>query len=83
MSSDLVEVLVPIPLMEKFSYLPPKNNTSPLKQGARVLIPFGRRTLVGVIWGLTKKDAIDKRKYKYIKEVLDETPLLEASSINY
>ena len=82
MSSDLVEVLVPVPLMEKFSYLPPKNNTSPLKQGARVLIPFGRRTLVGVIWGLTKKDSRDKRKYKHIKEVLDEKPLLDASSIN-
>ena len=82
MSEDLVEVLVPIPLMEKFSYLPPKNNTSSLKQGSRVLIPFGRRTLVGVIWGFVKKDPSDKRKYKYIKDVLDESPLLDANSIS-
>ena len=82
MSEDLVEVLVPIPLMEKFSYLPPKNNTSSLKQGSRVLIPFGRRTLVGVIWGFIKKDPLDKRKYKYIKDVLDESPLLDANSIS-
>ena len=82
MSEDLVEVLVPIPLMEKFSYLPPKNNTSSLKQGSRVLIPFGRRTLVGVIWGFVKKDPFDKRKYKYIKDVLDESPLLDANSIS-
>ena len=82
MSEDLVEVLVPIPLMEKFSYLPPKNNTSSLKQGSRVLIPFGRRTLVGVIWGFIKKDPFDKRKYKYIKDVLDESPLLDANSIS-
>ena len=32
MSLDLVEVLIPIPLMEKFSYLPPKNNSNLLKK---------------------------------------------------
>ena len=80
MSSDLVEVLVPIPLMEKFSYLPPKSNT-PLKQGARVLIPFGRRTLVGVVWGFIQKESSDNRKYKHIQNVLDESPLLDANSI--
>lgn len=82
MSSDLVEVLVPIPLMEKFSYLPPKNNTSLLKQGSRVLIPFGKRTLVGVVWSFSKKDPTDKRKYRHIVEVLDEAPLLDTHSIN-
>ena len=82
MSSDLVEVLVPIPLIEKFSYLPPKNNTSLLKQGSRVLIPFGKRTLVGVVWSFSKKDSTDKRKYRHIVEVLDEAPLLDAHSIN-
>ena len=80
MSSDLVEVLVPIPLMGKFSYLPPKSNT-PLKQGARVLIPFGRRTLVGVVWGFIQKESSDNRKYKHIQNVLDESPLLDANSI--
>ena len=80
MSEDLVEVLVPIPLMEKFSYLPPKSNR-PLKQGARVLIPFGRRTLVGVVWGFIQKESSDNRKYKHIQNVLDESPLLDANSI--
>ena len=82
MNSDLIEVLVPIPLMEKFSYLPPKNSTVSLKQGARVLVPFGRRTLVGVIWSFSKKDSSDHRKYKHIKEVLDARPLLDSNSID-
>ena len=82
MNSELIEVLVPVPLMGKFSYLAPKNNTSPLKVGSRVIIPFGKRTLVGVIWGFNKKDSLDKRKYRHIKEVLDETPLLNAYSMN-
>ncbi len=82
MSLDLVEVLIPIPLMEKFSYLPPKNNSNLLKQGSRVLVPFGKRTLVGVVWSFSERDKSSNRKYKYIKEILDEVPLLDSNSIN-
>ena len=82
MNSDLVEVLVPIPLMERFSYLPPKNKGFPLKKGSRVLVPFGKRQLVGVIWGFGKQEVSDKRKYKHITEVLDQSPLLDATSLS-
>ena len=82
MSLDLVEVLIPIPLMEKFSYLPPKNNSNLLKQGSRVLVPFGKRTLVGVVWSFSDRDKSLKRKFKHIKEVLDEVPLLDTNSIH-
>ena len=82
MSLDLVEVLIPIPLMEKFSYLPPKNNSNLLKQGSRVLVPFGKRTLVGVVWSFSDRDKSLKRKYNHIKEVLDEVPLLDTNSIH-
>ena len=82
MSLDLVEVLIPIPLMEKFSYLPPKNNSNLLKQGSRVLVPFGKRTLVGVVWSFSERDKSSNRKYKNIKEILDEVPLLDSNSIN-
>ena len=82
MNSDLIEVLVPVPLMGRFSYLPPKKTDFPLKKGSRVLVPFGKRQLVGVIWGLTEKEESDKRKYKRITEVLDQSPLLDDTSIN-
>ena len=82
MDKDLVEVLIPIPLMEKFSYFPPKNRFNQLKKGSRVLVPFGNRLMVGVVWGFNKKSNLDKRKYKYIREVLDRTPLLNATSMS-
>ena len=82
MNSQLIEVLVPIPLMEKFSYLAPKDDQAPLKQGSRVLVPFGRRTLVGIIWNFSKKDSSDPRKYKHIIKVLDDRPLLDSHSID-
>ena len=82
MNSQLIEVLVPIPLMEKFSYLAPKDDQAPLKQGSRVLVPFGRRTLVGIIWNFSKKDSSDPRKYKHIIKVLDDRPLLDSHSMD-
>ena len=82
MAEELVDVLVPIPLLEKFSYLPPKNSKYPIKQGSRVLIPFGNRTLVGVIWGKRLQGSADKRKHKRIKEVLDAIPLLSSNAMN-
>ena len=82
MAEELVDVLVPIPLLEKFSYLPPKNSKYPIKQGSRVLIPFGNRMLVGVIWGKRLQVSADKRKYKRIKEVLDAVPLLSSNAMN-
>ena len=77
MSDNLIEVLVPIPLLEKFSYLLPKHIKSSLPlPGSRVLVPFGRRTLVGIVWKKNSSPNLKIKKYKYIKEVIDNEPLL-------
>ena len=55
MSIEQVEVLVPIPILEKFSYLlPAQFQDDPPGPGSRVLVPFGRRNLVGVVWDVKK-----------------------------
>jgi primosomal protein N' (replication factor Y) len=78
MSADLIEVLVPIPLLERFSYLLPKHlQQDPPMPGTRVLVPFGRRTLVGVVWKINVENDAKGRKYKRIKEVIDDEPLLK------
>ena len=77
MSDNLIEVLVPIPLLEKFSYLLPKHIKASLPlPGSRVLVPFGRRTLVGVVWKTNSPPNLKIKKYKYIKEIIDDEPLL-------
>ena len=82
MSNNLIEVLVPIPLLEKFSYLLPKElKSNPPKPGSRVMVPFGKRTLVGVVWKTNTKKVSTPRKYKYIKEILDSEPLLDKDSL--
>ena len=81
MASELIDVLVPIPVLEKFSYLPAKGSRVLPKPGSRVLIPFGRRTLVGIVGKISKLDKSDKRKYKHIKEILDDSPLLDTNAL--
>ncbi len=82
MSIEQVEVLVPIPILEKFSYLlPTQFKDSPPRPGSRVIVPFGNRNLVGVVWHVGKNSAVKGRKLKYVKEVLDQNPLLDKESL--
>ncbi len=82
MSVKQVEVLVPIPILEKFSYLlPAQFKDKPPRPGSRVIVPFGNRNLVGVVWHVGKNSAVKVRKLKYVKEVLDQTPLLDKESL--
>ena len=82
MSLQQVEVLVPIPIIEKFSYLlPPQFKDNPPKRGSRVIVPFGNRNLVGVVWSVKKNITAKGRKLKNIKEVLDHKPLLDKESL--
>ena len=82
MSIEQVEVLVPIPILEKFSYLlPVQFQDNPPRPGSRVIVPFGNRNLVGVVWSVGKHSAIKGRKLKYVREVLDQKPLLDKESL--
>ncbi|SVB96985.1 uncharacterized protein METZ01_LOCUS249839, partial [marine metagenome] len=76
MTKELVEVLVPIPLQGKFSYkIPSRLKKEDLQPGVRVEVPFGKRTLIGIVWG---KDLNSDKTigYKNVIKVLDKTPLI-------
>jgi len=70
-------VAVPTPIYGTFDYLPAKNiPTEGHTQGKRVLVPFGRRELVGIITGNKKNSPTPPGKLKQIIQLLDETPTL-------
>ncbi len=75
--SRLVEVAVPLPLQEAFVYSVPAALDAHLHAGARVQVPFGRRSLVGYAVGFPASSSLDK--LKPIAAVLDEPPLLTAT----
>ena len=70
----VVRVALPVPLRQHFDYL---IATEPQPQvGCRVLVPFGSRKLVGVIWQVAPDDQFDSSKLKAVLKLLDSTPVL-------
>jgi len=66
----VVQVAVPVPLRRHFDYI----SDTALAPGTRVLVPFGRQKLVGVVISTAPQSG--KHKLKSIARVLDQTPSL-------
>jgi len=75
-------VAVPSPLRRLFDYLPPDQHSSPLAPGLRVIVPFGRRRLVGVLVSQSGTSTVPPGRLKPIIEVLDRTPIVCPSLLN-
>ena len=78
MSERYVQIAVPVPLHRLFTYrLPPDLRAEP---GMRVRVPFGRRSVVGVVVSEPSAEppsGIAPTKVKAIGALLDETPSLD------
>ena len=72
-----IQVVVPVPLAQHFDYWAPSN--APLQPGMRVEVPFGSRTLVGLIWQVDQAPSGLTERIRPIQRVLDKTPLLDPS----
>lgn len=77
----IYHVAIPSPLRRLFDYLSPEQlqNSSCskiLQPGIRVFVPFGKRELVGIIVGNSKKSSIAISRLKPIKSIIDTKPLI-------
>lgn len=73
-----LQVLLPLPLAGAFDYVCPEN-ISPPACGSFVRVPFGARTMTGVVWESAEKSEIDESKLKDIRAVCD-LPVLSSSN---
>lgn len=75
-----VEVALPIPIRKNFTYRLPEDFANLVKIGARVLVPFGKRTLTGYAIGfpaeLKASLELDETAIKDVIELVDEEPLV-------
>lgn len=77
-----IQVAVPSPLRQTFDYTPPAGcDRTLLKPGARVLVPFGKRQLVGVIVGTSAMSTFPQDKIRPAHKLLDASPLLDAQLV--
>ncbi|HEY0974740.1 MAG TPA: primosomal protein N' [Solimonas sp.] len=78
MSARLISVAVPVPLYPAYDYRVPADWEAAPRRGCRVRVPFGRRTLVGVVIAPPRPLDGQAADYKPAEALLDAQPLLPA-----
>jgi len=78
--SRLIEVAVPLPLLNAFTYSVPEALAEAVRPGARVEVPFGRRTVVGYVTGFPESTTV--RGLKDIVRLVDDPPILTATLVD-
>jgi primosomal protein N' (replication factor Y) len=71
----VLRVALPVPLPALFDYLPPAAGEASV--GARVLVPFGRQRIVGVVVAIDAEAAVESRRLKQALRLLDDDALLD------
>ena len=71
--TSILRIALPVPLNTLFDY---RAADAPVEPGCRVLVPFGRRLMVGVLVEQVATSEFADHKLKGVERVLDETPLL-------
>ncbi len=73
----ILRIALPTPLRRLFDYLPPQDiDSKQLIRGVRVRVPFGARTLIGILVEVVSESNIAHEKLKMAEEVLDSNPVL-------
>lgn len=72
----VLRVALPVPLPTLFDYLPPAEGEACV--GSRVVVPFGRGKLVGVVVAIDAEAAVDSHRLKRVLRLLDDDALLDA-----
>src|SRR5579864_4645502 len=70
------DVSIPVPLDSSFTYLLPETMRHRVQPGCRVLVPFGKRTVAGVV--LRTHSEAPASSAREALRLLDEEPVLDA-----
>ena len=72
MPSLYADIALPLPLHHSFTYIVPEALEGAARPGCRVLVPFGKRTLVGVIVQMSRETS--QHGLKPLSDILDVHP---------
>ena len=77
---SVLRVALPVPLPRLFDYLPPPGDAiagGPAQIGSRVRVPFGSRSVVGVVAAVGAPDPAFAADLRAAEAILDPQPLLQ------
>src|SRR6516165_8747992 len=75
MKESYCNIALPVPLRTTFTYLVPEGLRGQVQAGSRVLVPFRKKSLVGVVVEMTE-DAPEGTRIRDVSRVLDLAPAL-------
>lgn len=75
----IAEVALPVPLRCLFDYKIPDTLAGRLQTGARLVVPFGRRTLTGLVVGVKHSSQIPDAKIRSALKLVDDEPVVSGS----
>ena len=76
-----LQIALDSPVRRLFDYLPPDGLSRTPPPGVRVEVPFGRRTLIGVLVGCATRSDVPADRLKRARRILDDEPLFDAASL--
>ncbi len=76
------EVVFPLPFRKVFTYSIPKDLSSQVAVGVRVIAPFGKRTLTGFVTNKIKSTPL-KEEVKSIVDVIDEKSIVDKNGFKF
>lgn len=71
-----VDVILPVPIRNEFTYRVPFDLNDLVFKGARVVVPFGRNKLITGIITRIHEEVPQGYQTKYIEHLLDEKPII-------
>jgi primosomal protein N' (replication factor Y) (superfamily II helicase) len=82
----ILHIALDTPLRRVFDYLPPAgdgdtNAPRVWRNGVRLLVPFGRRRLVGVLIATSDRSELPRSKLKAAIDVLDNAPVFDPACL--
>ena len=79
----ILHIAVPTPLRRCFDYLPPANvPKEQLQAGQRLLVPFGKRQVVGLLLSLSDNSDFPIERIKPALELIDKSPILSPNLLS-
>ena len=68
---DTIEVAAALPVYQTFTYSLPDDLIGLATPGMRVLVPFGRRNMVGIVVGVADQSEVPEERLLSVSRVLD------------
>ena len=81
-NNKFAQVGIDTPLRTLFDYRIPTSLRSKVTPGCRVLIPFGKRTTLGIVIKVNSNSPLEASRIKEISQVLDSSPIFDKESFS-